>query len=140
MPNWVTNSLSIEGDEEQIKKLKEQVGAPYERNVYDHEKKEVVTNKYPNPIFSFWNICRPPDDKLDEYEQRHGFVDGKETGHTEFNWYNFNNREWGTKWDVANVDYQDTTISEPSPTEVSYGFQTAWSPPEEAIQKLSVIS
>jgi hypothetical protein len=135
MPNWVFNSLSIEGDEEQIKKVKAQLNAPYERRF---ESKEEVT-KYSNPIFSFWNIVRPPADKIEEYEGVHGYADGERQGDGEFNWYNFNNREWGTKWDVAISDdnkFPETTMTD-GETLVTYNFQTAWSPPVEAIEKLS---
>lgn len=89
---------------------------------------------------SFWNICRPPEEHLDEYFGRNGFIDGEKKGDTKYNWYNFNNREWGTKWDIGNPDkntWRETNIHEHSDTEVSYTFQTAWSPPEYAIEKLS---
>jgi hypothetical protein len=58
-------------------------------------------------------------------------------------WYNFNVREWGTKWDVAVSEddkYPDTTIEEAENGEnyvVHYNFNTAWSRPLGAISKLS---
>jgi len=145
MPNWVYSTLEISGSEDQIQKVKEQLNAPYERKHKNYgkdveEKGEWSIVKYSNPIISFWNICRPPDDKLDEYDTVNGFVDGKESGKTPFNWYNFNNREWGTKWDVGVSDdqkYPETEIVSFSPTHIIYRLQTAWSPPIEAIEKLS---
>jgi hypothetical protein len=136
MPNWVFNDLHIEGSEEAIQKVKAQLNAPYTRT---YEDEGVVT--FSNPVFAFWNIVRPPEDKLDEYEGVHGFKDGEKQGQGEFNWYNFNNREWGTKWDVGvsdNQKYSETTISEVSPTKISYHFQTAWSPPLSVIEALSL--
>ena len=136
MPNWVFNSLHIEGSAEDVQKVKEQLNAPYTRNYSDSG--EV---SFSNPIFSFWNIVRPPADKIEEYEGIHGWADGKATGETEYNWYNFNNREWGTKWDVAISDetkFPETSISEISDTQVSYNFQTAWSPALPAIEALSL--
>ena len=59
-------------------------------------------------------------------------------------WYSFNVREWGTKWDVAvssDDEYPETYME--GPTEngenlvVYYNFNTAWSPPFPAIAKLS---
>jgi len=59
-------------------------------------------------------------------------------------WYSFNVREWGTKWDVAvsdNEKYADTYIEGPTPNGenlvVYYNMHTAWSPPMPAISKLS---
>lgn len=48
-------------------------------------------------------------------------------------WYNWNVREWGTKWEIDNA-----AIKRVSPTEVIYYIQTAWSPPEVAITKLAI--
>jgi hypothetical protein len=64
--------------------------------------------------------------------------------HETNDWYNFNNREWGTKWDVAVSDdekYPETYME--GPTEngdnlvVYYNFNTAWSRPLPALEKLS---
>jgi hypothetical protein len=140
MPNWVFNSLTIEGEEEQVQKAKAQLNAPYERNSQNGRDSKVEVVKYSNPIFSFWNIIAPPLDKREEYEGIHGYADGEKQGDGAFNWYNFNNREWGTKWDVAISDenkFPDTSINDTDPTSVQYSFQTAWSPPIEALEKLS---
>jgi hypothetical protein len=58
-------------------------------------------------------------------------------------WYSFNVREWGTKWDVAISDdnkYPTTNMEEAANGEnyvVHYNFETAWSRPMEALIKLS---
>lgn len=135
MPNWVFNHLSVEGDEVAVKKVKDQLNAPYTRNYSDEGE---VT--FSNPVFAFWNIVRPPADKMEEYEGVHGFSDGESKGNTPFNWYVFNNREWGTKWDVGVSDkqkYSETEITIDEPNCVSYRFDTAWSPPLPAIAKLA---
>lgn len=134
MPNWVFNSLSIDGDKEQIQKVKAQLNAPYQRNFEDG------AQTYSNPIIAFWNIVRPPEDKMEEYEGVHGYTDGERKGDGAFNWYNFNNREWGTKWDIGVADsnkYSDTEMTNDSETNLGYRFQTAWSPPIEALENLS---
>ena len=137
MPNWVYNNLSIEGTEEAIAKVKAQLNKPIVKQY--GEDKEPTT--YSNPIFSFWNILPPPEDKLEEYFGTHGFADGKATNETEYNWYNFNNNKWGTKWDVAVSDdekWAETEITGESSTHISYRFNTAWSPPLPVIEELSV--
>jgi hypothetical protein len=59
-------------------------------------------------------------------------------------WYNFNVREWGTKWDVAKSTdgYRDTTYMEEAVNGenhvVYYNFETAWSRPLAALEKLSI--
>lgn len=137
MPNWVYNTLTIEGSEEEIAKVKAQLGKPIQKR-YANDKE--VTS-YSNPIISFWNIIAPPDDKLDEYFGTHGYANGEKQGETEYNWYNFNNSKWGTKWDIAVRDedeYSDTSLEEEHPTTLRYRFNTAWSPPLPVIEELSL--
>jgi len=137
MPNWVYNNLSIEGSEEAIAKVKAQLNKPLEKKYRNQEN----TTTYSNPVFSFMNIIAPPDDKLDEYFGTHGYEGGVAKGDTEYNWYNFNNTKWGTKWDVAVSDeekFPETEITNESATHISYRFNTAWSPPLPVIEELSV--
>ena len=47
------------------------------------------------------------------------------------NWYDFCVNEWGTKWDLCDV--QVNRIDDET---VSLSFETAWSPPIEAYEKL----
>ena len=77
-------------------------------------------------------ILPPPEDKLEEYHAVHGYSNGEKTGDTEYNWYNFNVREWGTKWDARDVE-----LLEDDETFLQYKFDTAWSPPTEVIAKLA---
>lgn len=144
MPNWSFNSLSISGTPEEIQQIKAQVSAPFEKE-YDNWKTEDNTYvrqmvSHSNPVFAFWNIVRPPADKMDEYNATHGYGKEGRTGDTEFNWYNFNIREWGTKWDVSvsdNEEYPETELITDLPDHLAYRFNTAWSPPMPAIAKLS---
>ena len=130
MPNWVFNHLTIDGSKEDIAKVKAQVGAVVKRKYKGVD--EVDEKIDEEPIFSFMNILPPPEDKLDEYHAVHGYADGKKSGDTEYNWYNFNVREWGTKWDARDVD-----LLEDDETYLHYKFDTAWSPPTEVIAKLA---
>ena len=138
MPNWVTNTLTITGSEEDIQKVKNQLNQPYTKKWQDG-----TQETYSNPVIAFWNITRPPMNKLDEYFGVHGYADGGEQGNTPMNWYNFNNREWGTKWDIGVVDGEASKYSETqlvytgSETEIQYGFNTAWSPPIPALDALA---
>lgn len=117
--------------------------------------REPVTVTYSNPIFAFWNIVAPTD--LEAY---YGEETSKEAAFTpdgtfdkdafgrEFtrklseddNWYWWNVRNWGTKWDVAisdNEKWAETSLEVWDDGTLMYRMNTAWSPPEDAIRTLS---
>jgi len=151
MPNWVMNGLTIEGSPEQVKSLMEQMNKPFKMvhdswNMETHQQEKKLTT-YPNPVFAFHNIysyldhgvteeqylSQPPHDKtMKDWFKFEGN-----------DWYNFNVREWGTKWDVAICDndkYSDTSMEDTANGEnhvVHYNFNTAWSRPMNALIKLS---
>ena len=149
MPNWVFNGLTIEGNPEQVKALITQMNKPFIYSItpvgdlsYD-----VKQTKYVNPIFAFHNIYNYRDAGITD-EQYHAqpprATDFSEAMKFNTNdWYNFNVREWGTKWDVAVSEddkYPDTNMEEAENGEnyvVHYNFNTAWSVPRQAISKLS---
>ncbi len=130
MPNWVFNHLTIDGSKEDIAKVKAQVGATVKTKYKGADEVDEVVDR--EPIFSFMNILPPPEDKLDEYHGVHGYANGEKTGDTEYNWYNFNVREWGTKWDAREAE-----LTEEHETCLRYKFDTAWSPPTPVIEKLA---
>lgn len=136
MPNWVTSALTIEGPAESLAALREQLRRPY-TSPFDADK--TITGE-----FLLWNIIRPADvdgaysnqpatSKRDPFEdgdawrkEIQGFLrDGMD-------WYNWNLRNWGTKWEIggAVVLREDTN-------ELVFTFATAWSPPVEALDVLS---
>jgi hypothetical protein len=152
MPNWVYNGLTIEGNPEQVKALITQMNKPF---VYSIEPLGdlsfgIKQRKYVNPIFSFHNIYSYIDHGVTESEY-HSQPPAKDpdSSFADFmkfesnDWYNFNNREWGTKWDVAvaeDATYSNTNMEEAENGEnyvVHYNFETAWSRPLGAISKLS---
>jgi hypothetical protein len=51
------------------------------------------------------------------------------------NWYDFSCGEWGTKWDTGEQGNND--INPNDPCMLTAGFDTAWSPPVRAYEKLS---
>ena len=147
MPNWVYNGLTIEGSPDSVKKLMEQMNTPFVR-VHDNwdiatqqMQKQQVT--YPNPVFAFWNIVKPtnmeaydgPQPKVEDFAEAMKFKSD--------HWYDWNVRNWGTKWDVAvsSVEtYPNTTVEDTANGEnhvVHYNFETAWSRPMTALLKLS---
>jgi hypothetical protein len=51
---------------------------------------------------------------------------------TETDWYNWNINNWGTKWDLSDVRIDDNGES------VDLKFESAWSPPINAFEKISI--
>ncbi len=148
MPNWCYNYLTIEGNEQDIANVKAQLNKPFTKmhDQFNMETRqmELTETSYSNPIFAFHNIynhiqagisdedyMKQPDHTLPMAEQLQ--FKGK-------CWYDFNVREWGTKWDVSvrdGEDYPETELYEEDETSLQYKFNTAWSPPHPAIQRLS---
>ena len=143
MPNWCFNSLSIEGSAEDISAIKKQVNQPFQRQ---HDQWNPATGQmelqdtlYPNPIFAFWNIVAPTDMAIYNL-QKDPNHDDSVIDFKGNNWYDWNVRNWGTKWDVAvsyKEEYPETELMEESETSLAYRFNTAWSPPLPAIEALS---
>lgn len=144
MPNWVFNSLCVSGNSEQVAQVKFQVGQPvtklideYNFDTKEYTKQEITKS---NPIFSFWNIIAPTD--LEAYAKQPTFnasFDEMMNGAGN-DWYSWNNRNWGTKWDVGkwdNEEYSETEIVDEGSEFIIYRFNTAWSPPFPVIQELS---
>ena len=151
MPNWVFNGLTIEGNPDSVKKLMEQMNKPFKMvhdswNLETHQQEKKLTT-YPNPVFAFHNIYNYLDAGITDEEylaQPPRDIPLAEQMQFKTNdWYSFNVREWGTKWDVAvhsEDKYPDTTVEDTANGEnhvVHYNFQTAWSRPMPALIKLS---
>jgi len=147
MPNWVYNGLTVEGKPESVKQMMEQLNTPFVR-VHDNwnvatqqfEKQQVT---YPNPVFAFWNIIKPTDmEAYDGPQPKHENMQEAMKFKSD-HWYDWNVRNWGTKWDVAvssletNPDtYMEETVNGENHV-VYYNFETAWSRPMGALTKLS---
>jgi hypothetical protein len=151
MPNWVYNGLTIEGNPESVKSMMKQLNKPYKQvhdswNMTTGQMEKKVT-LYSEPIFAFHNIYNYLDAGITEeqYLQQpdHSLSLAEALSFKGNHWYDFNVREWGTKWDVgvsSDDKYPDTNYEDTENGEnhvVHYNFNTAWSPPFPAISKLS---
>ena len=144
MPNWVYNGLTIEGNPEQVDKLVEQMNTPFVDSIKPNGDLaySVTQRKYVNPIFSFRNIVAPTD--LEAYHSQPVFPEKFSLGFEGNDWYNWNIRNWGTKWDVAVAEgdehsdtYMEGPVSNGDNKVVYYNFETAWARPMQALIKLS---
>jgi hypothetical protein len=142
MPNWVFNHLTVKGDSKDIDVVKAQLNSPFSKEHTSWNPKTQTLDKstttYSNPVFAFWNIVRPTD--LYTYAQQSDPNADPKVAWSGDNWYDWNIRNWGCKWDVGIADdnhFVDTSMDELKDGGVQYNFDTAWSPPSEAIEKLS---
>ncbi len=148
MPNWVFNYLTVEGEPALIADLKRQLNKPFQQrhDSYNHTtgKMELSDTLYPNPIFAFHNIYNHIQDGVSDAEylsqNDNTLPIAQQLAFQGNNWYDWNVRHWGTKWDVAvrhDEEYPETELYEEDETTLAYKFNTAWSPPMPAIQRLS---
>lgn len=119
MPNWVYNRVTVYGTPEQLEAFRVKAGKPGQFRDADGDESLSV--------FSFWNFVRPEPEILDEYwggtsEMGLSFDYMKENNN---NWYSWNNRNWGTKWDASGPEFIDSDTGEM----IEYTFDTAWAPP-----------
>ena len=161
MPNWVYNTLTVEGNPEEVIKLKNQVSKPFTNAVETHGVGDLTYNvkqvTFTNPIFAFHNIYSYKDAGItdEEYAQQparsglspndpNWWEETEKLRLIDKSWYSWNITNWGTKWDVAVSDdekYPETQIYSDEPNGENhvlvYGFNTAWGYPDEALKKLS---
>ncbi|NBR26496.1 MAG: hypothetical protein EBU08_22490 [Micrococcales bacterium] len=147
MPNWVYNSLIIEGDSALIADVKRILNRPYvkKHDQWNSEtgKMEIKDYTYSNPVFAFHNIYNHIQDNVPDevYIQQpdHSLPLAEALKFEGNHWYDWNVRNWGTKWDVGVSDeekYPETELYTDTEDTISYSFNTAWSPPLPAIEKL----
>jgi hypothetical protein len=142
MPNWVYNGLTIEGNPNEVDNLVEQMNKPFISSIVPNGDLafSIDRRKYINPVFAFHNIIAPTD--LEAYNKQPDFQSDKPYAGND--WYSWNCRNWGVKWDVAVAEdekYPETYMEGPvvngNNKVVYYNFNTAWGIPEQAITNLS---
>lgn len=120
MPNWCDNNLTISGPKKIIQKIEQTnlslnklIPCPEELN--DILSGSIGSDKKANEFFKM---------QLKNNIKKYGSKD----------WYDWNVKNWGTKWDISpndiQVEYKRNTGT------LSTGFQSAWAPPVEAMKKL----
>ena len=130
MPNWVSNWVGVSGKKSDVERFIEKAKQPRPTGI-NEETKEIEYSPDEQEIFSFWNFIAPPQEAVEsgEYFGTNGFVNGEQVGKTKNNWYEWNTRQWGTKWDACHLNPQDLEVDGDNAS-ISYSFETAWSIPE----------
>ena len=149
MPNWVYNTLTIQGPKDQVDFIKDKLNTSYTRHYEDYWDSDTRTTiakdiVFSNPVFSFWNIIAPTDLSAYVRQTDHTLSIAEQLKFEGNDWYSWNVRNWGTKWDVAVQDddkYTETELVQHMSNDedqwLVYRFNTAWSPPMPAMINLS---
>lgn len=128
MPNWCNNSLKIVGDAESIADFA-RVTTSHE----DHSESGIrLVNHYPLPQ----ELADTPKGSFGESEKQKAMEEMNKANKAKYgyaDWYDWSIANWGTKWGDC-----ETELVHHVPTELLYTFDTAWSPPIQLIQKMSV--
>jgi hypothetical protein len=147
MPNWVMNRLTITGESEEVKNFVEKAKTPYQtfHEGYGENAGKIMEEQRTGAIM-FWNFKQPENKQV-----YFGASDYKPEGYNELSmeermaismqfksdgWYDWNIREWGTKWDACNSEMFNETYREDGTASVQYAFDTAWSPAEDAYRAM----
>ena len=153
MPNWVWTSMTITGQKEDLEEFQQKAsqsftayykGAVVERvDGTKYFDAEIAKTELIEKVISFMNFVTPVD--LDAY---YGASDYKPQGYDAMSteermaysmqfasdgWYDWNVRNWGTKWDTHNPEIVNNDLSSGS---LVYRFDTAWSPAEGAFRAM----
>jgi len=128
MPNWCSNTLTISHKDKMMMK----------RVVRGYNRNGLLREFIPIPKELTDTVSGNVGSK-ESYEQR--LLEEKQKLNREFfgytDWYSFCVGEWGTKWDIGHGDgYDKLTLKDIKNNTVRIGFDSAWSPPIEAYQKL----
>ncbi len=113
MPNWCSNTLTLRHEDPAM--IERAAGA-------------LTAGTFLNEFFP----C-PPELHEHESPQRNNALAERfirEYGASD--WYDWQVKNWGTKWDIC----ADNGVDRDSPNELTAGFDSAWSPPIEAYEKL----
>jgi len=122
MPNWCGNTLTLTHDDPVM----------IARAVKAFDRGEFFNEFIPCPK----DLCHEDISTWFKDEEKQRVVDALKAANKEKygyeSWYEFNIAEWGTKWDVGNSQ----GINDVDTNELVVYFDSAWSPPIAAYEKL----
>lgn len=126
MPNWAFNRLEVSGDRADLERFMAENRTDESdlsfsaRMPMPPELEGIISGQtiIDGQRFSNWREIDGvnvgvEDDEIQQLLAQHGAT----------NWYDWNTRNWGTKWDIRDAEMDDGGDL------VSYRFDTAWSPP-----------
>lgn len=132
MPNHVYNNVTITGDEDDLLRLKRLLSMP--------QPIQLSKGEFDNLIFNFHSLITPDQSIWDEYygSEPKGQSLEESLKFASNHWYDWNIRNWGTKWNAYDAYISDNFSDESVKSYyIEYEFSTAWSPPEGIIEALA---
>jgi hypothetical protein len=134
MPNHVYNAVTIRSkNENDLIKLRIILSRQQPVELYSE-------STFKSHVFNFLSIIAPEEEIWDEYTGKE--IKPKPTEMSEIilhrgdDWYNWNIRNWGTKWNAYDVDIYEKNNDKDELIELRYTFSTAWSQPTGIISGL----
>jgi len=109
MPNWCNNVLDVKGPKEEVQRFYNENRGVCKRDDGDVNNELLFSKSFPEPFKE--NEIDPSTDK-------------------EFDWWNWRINNWGTKWEPSDPTF------DMDENQISYFFDTAWSPPEGWFKKV----
>ena len=128
MPNWCYNRIQVYGDSTTVDQVKEihdifeNHKDPFNQILPIPDFKTIPNDKGELPVLE---QMKNPDGSI--AWETYNFPDGK----NDDRWYHWCIDNWGTKWDVSELD-----IEYLDDEQLELTFSTAWSPPEGIVEKL----
>ena len=133
MPNHVYNTVTITGNEDDLLRLKRLLSIP--------QPIQLSKGEFDKLIFNFHSLITPDQSIWDEYygsEPIEGRSLEESLKFASNHWYDWNIRNWGTKWNaydkVVCHNLDDESVDS---YYITYEFNTAWSPPEGIMKALA---
>ena len=136
MPNWTHNRVRVRGDDsEKIKEIKALFEAenPFNALIPEpHWETTPLTKKYAqayafsDPRGDIGELPVPPDP-----EKPYSSCTFASTGRQDDRWYDWRTENWGTKWDINEVEFNEVDSDF-----IEFTFNTAWCAPEPIVNEL----
>lgn len=162
MPNWCENELLIKGKQEELKRFKEFARTENVNREEDEKINYLATEQfvpYPEKFREMdrlgeelWNlklkIDKAKGKEKEKLEKKFKAIQitnslaGKEVDDCSYGYnkggYEWCHKNWGTKWGICHAYLNDYTNNpKMSKEELFYIFETAWSPPNPVVIKMS---
>lgn len=112
MPNWCMNDLTITAPKNVIQEIA--------------ESQLSLQKLFPCPQELLDTTAPAPKDKTGSFQEKYGHAD----------WYSWQIANWGTKWDIGPLHEIHETDNYDGTATITVGFDSAWSPPVDAMKKL----
>ena len=134
MPNWCNNLLTMKSKN---RKLLNEVQSSVSKGIRADQEKGLLNHFRPMPD-DLTDTVKGFDNSIPEWQKKSSKL--LEEKHGADNWYDWQCKNWGTKWDVYCDDIKEWDVKKEwkGPYHIALEFDTAWGPPTEAIKRLKM--